>query len=95
MRMPTKASTVLYCLAVLAGASMMTACSGGGLTGPQSGSSLRPGGRSQTGYVVAERDSVESLTRTVEGLVDLTLDATSEVTATPSTLNTLTKKLRP
>lgn len=94
MRMPTKASSLLTGFALLAGASLMTACSGGGVTGPQTGSSLKPAGRAESGYVVAERDSVESLTRTTGDLLDMTFQATTEVTTTTTTtVSTIGKKL--
>ncbi len=77
MRMPTKATTRLNLFALLVGASMMTACSNGGFTGPQdSGSTLKPNGRSESGYVVAERDSLDAITRTAGGTIETFVDTT-------------------
>jgi hypothetical protein len=78
MRMPTKAPSRSIFFSLLVGASLLTACSGSGLTAPQAasraGTGITPKGRSETGYVVAERgDTLETLinnttTRTMDGL---------------------------
>jgi hypothetical protein len=65
MRMPTRVASPLTFCALIAAAAMMTACSGQQPTAPSS-STLVPNGRSESGYVVAEREpSDTTVTSTV------------------------------